>query len=74
MVQPALSSPTTLRRGTVTLSKKVSQNGDLPEISTMGRVETPGRVHVEQHEADAGRVSSLCSVRTRQKIQSASSA
>ena len=54
MVQPALSSPTRLRRGTLTLSKKVSQNGDLPEISMIGRVVTPGDVHVDQHEADAG--------------------
>ena len=73
MVQPALSSPTTLRRGTRTLSKKVSQNGDLPEISTIGRVVTPGDAM-----SNSTKLMPVCFfavlVRTRQKIQSASSA
>src|ERR1700733_13128143 len=40
--QPRLSAPTRFSFGTATFSKNVSQNGDLPEMSTIGLVETPG--------------------------------
>ena len=73
MVQPALSSPTSWVSGTLTSSKKVSQNGDLPEINLMGRVLTPGEVMSIRMK-----LMPVCflavSVRTRQNIQSASSA
>src|SRR3546814_4332325 len=39
--QPLFSSWTRWLLGTFTLSKKVSQNGELPEISRIGLVETP---------------------------------
>ncbi len=72
--QPPLSSPTSWSRGTTTSSKKVSQNGDLPEISTIGRVVTPG-----VSMSNSRKLMPVCfcaekSVRTRQKIQSALSA
>ena len=50
--QPLFTSPTTWSLGTFTSSKKVSQKGELPLISRIGLVETPGRLHVEQQEAD----------------------
>ena len=40
--QPLLSSPTSWSLGTFTSSKKVSQKGELPEMSRIGLVETPG--------------------------------
>ena len=52
--QPPLGGRPGCASRTRTLSKKVSQNGDLPEISRIGLVLTPGAGHVEQHEADAG--------------------
>ena len=39
--QPLSISPTTFSFSTRTSSKKVSQNGDLPEINRIGRVVTP---------------------------------
>src|SRR5436190_18871909 len=39
--QPLLTSPTTWSLGTFTSSKKVSQKGELPEMSRIGLVETP---------------------------------
>jgi hypothetical protein len=65
--------PRTFRLSTRTLSKKVSQNGDFPEMSSVGPVLTPG-------EAMSNRTKLIpacffpASVRTRQKIQSARSA
>ena len=57
--------------GTLTSVKKVSQNGEAPAISLIGRVSTPGWLHVDQHEADALVLLGVVSVRTRQKHQSA---
>jgi len=72
-VQPSFSVPTRLASGTCTRSKKVSQNGLLPLISRMGLVLTPGLVM-----SISTKLMPVCflavSVRTRQKIQSASSA
>src|SRR5712675_2233573 len=69
--QPRLTVPTTWDFGTRTLSKKVSQNGERPEISRIGFVDTP-------FEAMSNRIKLMpscfladASVRTRQKIQSA---
>ena len=57
----------------MTSLNKVSQNGDLPEISLIGFVLTPGDVM-----SISTKLMPVCffavSVRTRQKIQSASSA
>src|SRR5688572_4539125 len=39
--QPPLSRPTMLAFGILTSVKKVSQNGDEPEMSLIGRVSTP---------------------------------
>jgi hypothetical protein len=71
--QPRLTAPTTWSLGTRTLSKNVSQNGELPEISRIGLVDTPGECM-----SNSRNVIPPClaagSVRTRQKIQSALSA
>jgi hypothetical protein len=69
--QPPLGSPTRLRRGTWTLSKKVSQNGDMPEISRMGFVVTPGLAMSNSRKLMPVCFCAAKSVRTRQKIQSA---
>ncbi|MCY1220299.1 hypothetical protein D9M72_323090 [compost metagenome] len=74
MAQPPLSSPTSWWRGTLTSSKKVSQKGDLPEISTIGRVETPGDAMSNSRKLMPVCFCAAKSVRTRQKIQSALSA
>ena len=72
--QPLLSSPTTCPLGTRTLSKKVSQNGDLPEISRIGLVDTPGVRMSNRMKLMPRCFDAAGSVRTRQKIQSALSA
>ena len=43
MVQPPFSGPTRFSFGTFTSVKKVSQNGEVPAISWIGRTSTPGR-------------------------------
>ena len=60
--------------GTCTLSKKVSQNGDLPEISRIGLVVTPGDAMSNSRKLMPVCFFAAVSVRTRQKIQSALSA
>ena len=42
MVQPPFSGPTRFSFGTFTSVKKVSQNGEAPAISLIGRASTPG--------------------------------
>ena len=74
MVQPPFSGPTRFSFGTFASVKKVSQNGVVPLISRIGRVSTPGRLHVDQQEADALVLLGFGSVRTRQKHQSANCA
>src|SRR3954447_817651 len=69
--QPRLTVPTTLPLGTRTLSKKVSQNGDLPEISRIGLVETPFDAMSNRMKLIPSCFFADGSVRTRQKIQSA---
>ena len=59
---------------TRTSSKKVSQNGDLPEISVIGRVLTPGVAMSKSTKLMPLCFLAALSVRTRQKIQSALSA
>ena len=53
MVQPPFSGPIRFSFGTFTSVKKVSQNGEVPVISLIGRTSTPGDLHVDQQEADA---------------------
>jgi hypothetical protein len=50
--------------------KKVSQNGDEPEIRRIGRVSTPGVV-MSKRTKEMPSCFFVKSVRTRQKIQSA---
>ena len=69
--QPRLTVPTTLALGTRTLSKKVSQNGDLPEINRIGLVETPFEAMSNRMKLMPSCFFPEASVRTRQKIQSA---
>ena len=62
--------PTSWSFGTFTSVKKVSQNGDEPEISLIGRVSTPGVVmSISTNEMPS--CFFVKSVRTRQKHQSA---
>jgi hypothetical protein len=74
MSQPRLISPTRFSFGTFTSSKKVSQNGDLPEMSWIGLVETPGEAMSKRRNEMPLCFGAAGSVRTRQKIQSALSA
>ena len=71
--QPLFSPPTRLFFGTFTSSKKVSQNGEEPEMRRIGRVETPG-VAMSNKRKEMPPCFVERSVRTRQKIQSALSA
>ena len=71
--QPLFSSPTRLALGTFTSLKKVSQKGEWPEISRIGRVETPG-LSMSNSRKLMPPCLVVLSVRTRQKIQSALSA
>ena len=74
IVQPALSSPTRFSFGTSTLSKNVSQNGDLPLINVIGLVETPGFSISISKKLIPLCFGSFGPVLTRAKIQSALSA
>src|SRR3546814_19987305 len=65
--QPLFSSWTRWLLGTFTLSKKVSQNGELPEISRIGLVETPSLAMSNRTKLIPPCFDSL-EVRTRQKI------
>ncbi len=65
--QPPLSFPTRFRFGTFTSVKKVSQKGELPLISLIGRVSTPGEVMSKRTNEMPSCFFAL-SVRTRQKI------
>src|SRR5690606_26872282 len=70
-VQPLFNSPIRFFFSTRTLSKKVWQNGEEPEISLMGAVLTPGVVISNKTKLMPSRLGACGSVRTRQKIQSA---
>ena len=72
--QPPPGWPTRLCFSTRTLSKKVSQKGDLPEISVIGFVLTPGLAMSKSTKLMPVCFFAALSVRTRQKIQSAWSA
>ena len=65
--------PTSWSLGTFTSVKKVSQKGDEPLISWIGRVSTPGVV-MSNSTKEMPSCFFVVSVRTRQKIQSAWSA
>ena len=69
--QPRFSVPTRFSFSTRTSSKKVSQKGDLPLISVMGRVLTPGVAMSNRTKLMPRCLGASGSVRTRQKIQSA---
>ena len=69
--QPRLIVPTTWDFGTRTFSKKVSQNGERPEIRRIGLVETPLEAMSNRIKLMPSCFLALGSVRTRQKIQSA---
>ncbi len=70
MSQPLPGPPTICSFGTFTSVKNVSQNGDEPEISRIGRVSTPGLV-MSKRTKETPSCFFVKSVRTRQKIQSA---
>ena len=72
--QPPPARPTRLCFSTRTPSKKVSQNGDLPEINAIGLVVTPGVAMSNSTKLMPVCFFAALSVRTRQKIQSALSA
>src|SRR6195952_5851766 len=68
--QPPFNGPTRFSLGTFTSVKKVSQNGELPLISLIGRVSTPGDfMSISRKEMPS--CLRVLSVRTRQKHQSA---
>jgi hypothetical protein len=69
MFQPPFSCPITLRRGTRASVRKVSQNGDEPLISRMGRTCTPG-VAMSISRKVMPPCFCAVSVRTRMNIQS----
>jgi hypothetical protein len=73
-VQPLLILETTLRTGTRTSVRKVSQNGDEPLISLIGFTETPGDSMSKSRNEIPSCFLAFGSVRTRQNIQSARSA
>ena len=74
IVHPAFSSPIKFAFGTSTLSKKVSQKGDLPEIKVMGFVLTPFVCISISKKLIPSCFGSLAPVLTKAKIQSALSA
>src|SRR5260370_11664875 len=74
MSHPLLSLPTRFALGTSTSSKKVWQNGDAPEINSIGLVETPALSMSNRTKLMPSCLGAFGSVRTRQKIQSALSA
>src|SRR5271156_3761179 len=70
MVQPPFSGPTRFSFGTFTSVKKVSQNGEAPAISRIGRTSTPGScMSISRKEMPSCFLE--VSVRTRQKHMSA---
>src|ERR1035437_3030929 len=71
---PLLSLPTRFALGTSTSSKKVSQNGDAPEIRMIGLVDTPALSMSNSKKLMPSCLGALEPVSTRQKIQSALSA
>ena len=72
MVQPPFSGPTRFSFGTLTSVKKVSQKGEAPEISLIGRASTPGvRMSTKMNEMPSCRFFSTGDVRASTKIQSA---
>ena len=70
-VQPRFSRPTRSLFCARTLSKKHWQNGESPEISTMGVTVTPGSSMGNRTKLMPSCFGASGSVRTRQKIQSA---
>src|SRR5580693_3188447 len=73
MVQPPFSGPIRFSFGTFTSVKKVSQNGELPEMSWIGLTSTPGDfMSISRNEIPSCFL--VLSVRTRQKHQSANCA
>ncbi len=70
IAQPSLTSPTTFRAGTRTSERNVSQNGDEPLISRIGRTETPGDVMSISRNVMPSCFGASKSVRTRMNIQS----
>ena len=69
-VQPPFSGPTRFSFGTFTSVKKVSQNGEVPVISLIGRTSTPGDCMSISRKLMPS-CFLVVSVRTRQKHQSA---
>ncbi len=72
--QPPFMRPTTLRTGTRTSARKVSQKGEEPLISLMGRTVTPGVSMSMRRKVMPECFGASKSVRTRMNIQSALSA
>jgi len=72
--QPSFTRPTTFRTGTRTSVRKVSQKGDAPLISLMGRAVTPGESMSISRNVMPACFRASGSVRTRRNIQSALSA
>ena len=73
-VQPLFNSPTRSSFLAMALSKKVSQNGEEPEISRMGFMVTPGCFISSNTKLMPSCLGASGSVLTRQNIQSAWSA
>src|SRR5580698_10167610 len=70
MVQPPFNGPTRFSFGTFTSVKKVSQKGEAPAISLIGRTSTPGScMSIKRNEMPSCFL--VVSVRTRQKHLSA---
>ena len=69
MVQPLLISPTRFSFGTFTSVRKVSQNGEAPEMSLIGRASTPS-LSISMSKKEMPSCLTVESVRTRQKIMS----
>ena len=74
IVQPEFSTPTRFSFGALTLSKKVSQNGDLPLMSVIGLVLTPSVAISISKKLMPLCFGSFGPVLTRANIQSALSA
>ena len=70
MVQPPSMVPRTLRTGTRTFSKYVSQKWDFPERSLVGRTRTPGVSRSISRKVIPACFFAAGFVRTRQNIQS----
>src|SRR5207249_1691822 len=72
--QPPFTRPTTLRTGTRTSARNVSQKGEEPLISLIGRTVTPGVSMSMSRKVMPACLGASRSVRTRRNIQSALSA